>query len=170
MGLRPTTSSFQIISVDQTPFTPQERIESLKAGLLSASAAVLAFAALQVMNTLLTQLLSTWTATTLTTDSWVSLIGSLAIAAISGFLFGVTYRYAIRQDTNPQLKSGVVLAFGMVRGLAQVDTGFGITDTVVPFVLMAVESLVIFGCDRVALDQALQRGWVKSFQTNSPTS
>lgn len=150
----------------QTPFTPQERVESLKAGGLSASVATLVFAILLVINEWLAQ----WPiVVSRLTGNWISLGGSLASVALSGLLFGVTYRYAIRQDTNPQLKSGVVLAFGLVRGLAQVDTGFGITDTVVPFVLMAVESWVVFSCDRIILDLSLQRGWLKPFAT-SPTA
>ncbi|BDM78779.1 hypothetical protein [Acaryochloris marina] len=151
--------------MEQTPFTPQERVESLKAGGLSASGAILVFMILLVINEWLAQ----WPiAVSKLPESWISLSGSLASVAISGLLFGVTYRYAIRQDTNPQLKSGVVLAFSLVRGLAQVDTGFGITDTVLPFVLMAVESWVVFSCDRIILDQALQRGWLKPFATNQP--
>ncbi|QUY44181.1 hypothetical protein [Acaryochloris marina] len=150
--------------MEHTPFTPQERVESLKAGGLSAGVATFVFAILLAINEGLAQ----WPiADSRLIGSWISLIGSLVSVAISGLLFGVTYRYAIRQDTNPQLKSGVVLAFGLVRGLAQVDTGFGITDTVVPFVLMAVESWVVFSCDRIVLDQSLQRGWLKPFVTNS---
>lgn len=150
--------------MEHTPFTPQERVESLKAGGLSAGVATFVFAILLAINEGLAQ----WPiADSRLIGSWISLSGSLVSVAISGLLFGVTYRYAIRQDTNPQLKSGVVLAFSLVRGLAQVDTGFGITDTVLPFVLMAVESWVVFSCDRIALDQSLQRGWLKPFVTNS---
>ncbi|UJB68918.1 hypothetical protein HRE53_21160 [Acaryochloris sp. 'Moss Beach'] len=146
--------------MEHTPFTPQERVESLKAGGLSAGVATFVFAILLAINEGLAQ----WPiADSRLIGSWISLSGSLVSVAISGLLFGVTYRYAIRQDTNPQLKSGVVLAFSLVRGLAQVDTGFGITDTVLPFVLMAVESWVVFSCDRIVLDQSLQRGWLKPF-------
>lgn len=146
--------------MEQTPFTPQERVESLKAGGLSASGAILVFTILLVINEELAQ----WPiSVSRLPEGWISLSGSLVSVAISGLLFGVTYRYAIRQDTNPQLKSGVVLAFSLVRGLAQVDTGFGITDTVWPFALMAVESWVVFSCDRIILDQALQRGWLTPF-------
>ncbi|KAI9132886.1 hypothetical protein [Acaryochloris sp. CCMEE 5410] len=150
--------------MEQPPFTPQERVESLKAGGLCASGAILVFTILLVMN----KGLAKWPiAVSILPESWITLSGSLASVAISGLLFGVTYRYAIRQDKNPQLKSGVVLAFSLVRGLAQIDTGFGITDAVLPFVLMAVESWVVFSCDRIILDQALNRGWLKPFSTNS---
>lgn len=51
---------------------------------------------------------------------------STALSAVaclaSCTLFGVTFRYAIRQDLqNLQLKGGVVAAFGLVRGSAQAD-------------------------------------------------
>ncbi|NJN88715.1 MAG: hypothetical protein HC881_23575, partial [Leptolyngbyaceae cyanobacterium SL_7_1] len=44
-----------------------------------------------------------------------------AIALATGFLFGVSYRYIVRQDENSHLKSGAILAFGIIRGLAQID-------------------------------------------------
>lgn len=163
----PSNPLLQIVPVEQMP-TPPERVESLKAGMLSASAATLIFTALLAIHQLLAQLLSMGIVASLTAGSWLSLGCSLGAAAISGFLFGVTYRYVIRQDTNPQLQSGAVLAFGLVRGLAQVDTGWGLTNTVVPFVGMAAESLLMFSCDRIVLDQALRRGWVKPFNTDLP--
>lgn len=47
---------------------------------------------------------------------------SIAAVAASCMLFGVTYRYALRQDLRDgHLKGGVVAAFGLVRGLAQAD-------------------------------------------------
>jgi hypothetical protein len=42
------------------------------------------------------------------------------VVAVSCALFGVTYRYAVRgQETNLQLKGGVVAAFGLVRQTVQ---------------------------------------------------
>ena len=41
---------------------------------------------------------------------------SLGVVTISCALFGVTYRYAVRGEAaKPQLKAGVVAAFGLVR-------------------------------------------------------
>ena len=37
------------------------------------------------------------------------------------FLYGVVYRYAVRNDVNPQLKTGVIGAFAIVRALNMVD-------------------------------------------------
>lgn len=45
---------------------------------------------------------------------------TLGGVGVSSLLFGVVYRYAVRQDLgNTQLKGGVVAAFGLVRGVAQ---------------------------------------------------
>jgi hypothetical protein len=49
------------------------------------------------------------------------------ILGFSGFLFGVTYRYIIRVDTNPHLKTGGILVFGLVRGLTQIEVGWNLT-------------------------------------------
>ena len=82
-----------------------ERLESLKAGVLSAVIVVLvdSVAAISVSSRA------------------EDLTLRLGIVALSGFLFGVTYRYAVRGDSNPHLKSGVIGAFGLVRGLAQLE-------------------------------------------------
>ena len=89
-------------------------------------------------------------------------LASGAIAIVCGLLFGVTYRYAIRGDDNFQLKSGTVLAFGLVRGLTQLDIGLNTPDFVLPFVVMAGESIFWFALAAVILNWAIQRGWVKT--------
>lgn len=153
--------------MEQTAFTPPERIESLKAGILAASVASLAFVLLLTVNqfVFLPLLPGGWIAPVLIKASLQGLM-SIVIATVSGFLFGVTYRYVIRSDTNSQMQSGVVLAFSFVRGLAQIDTGVVITDTILPFVLLAIESWLMFSCCCIVLDQALKRGWVKPLITS----
>ncbi|MEM9819398.1 MAG: hypothetical protein AAF827_23770, partial [Cyanobacteria bacterium P01_D01_bin.6] len=89
-----------------------------------------------------------------------------AIAALSGSLFALTYRYAIRQDANPQLKSGVVLAFTLVRGLAQVDVGSAIAQHFWPFLTACGESLLLFGGSAIVLNLALAQTWLKPFGQN----
>ena len=59
-------------------------------------------------------------------------------------LFGVTYRYIIRSDKNPQLKAGGILAFGLVRGLTQIELGLNSDSTIWPFLVLAAESLLWF--------------------------
>jgi hypothetical protein len=95
-----------------------------------------------------------------------------AIALLGGFLFGVTYRYAIRQDTNRQLKSGVVLAFGLVRAFGQLDAGLffeagkmSVPQNLLPFAVRGVESVVLFAIAALVLDWAIERLWIKPFNS-----
>ena len=143
-----------------------ERIESLKAGTLAALSVCVAFAAIALINSqvLATQFASLASLQIASIEA--NLLISGAIAILAGFLFGVTYRYVIREDQNPHLKSGVVLAFGLVRGLAQVDVGFNLQGTLWPFGVLAIESICLFAIARLALDFAIQQDWVKRFNSN----
>ncbi|MBD1862881.1 MULTISPECIES: hypothetical protein [Trichocoleus] len=143
-----------------------ERIESLKAGTLAALSVCVAFAAIALVNSqvLATQFASLASLQIASIEA--NLLISGAIAILAGFLFGVTYRYVIREDQNPHLKSGVVLAFGLVRGLAQVDVGFNLQGTLWPFGVLAIESICLFAIARLALDFAIQQDWVKRFNSN----
>jgi hypothetical protein len=92
------------------------------------------------------------------------------MALVGGFLFGVTYRYAIRRDTNPQLKSGVVLAFGLVRAFGQVDAGLSFEagkmpglQELLPLAVVGVESVVLFAIAGLVLDWAIGRLLIKPF-------
>ena len=87
-------------------FTPEKRFESLKAAILCGLTTAIVAASLLWLHRV--QQVGE-------TIAWVSLIqglsamtfwASTAIAGVSGSLFGLTYRYAIRQDSNPQLKVG----------------------------------------------------------------
>ncbi len=152
----------------------EERVESVKAAVLGglSTAVVQAltstilveshfvnafFATTPINNLLLAQYFSIL--------DYRSLI-SLGIAGFSGFLFGVTYRYIIRTDNNLQLKAGGVMAFGLIRGLSQLEMGFSLTNDILPFVLLAAESILHFGLAAIVLDIAIQRGWVKPFKSN----
>lgn len=143
-----------LIYVNQPNFA--ERIDSLKAGILGAFCAAIAHSLLVVVHTLL---LSTPTISWLSADGlWVI---HTAIALCSGFLFAVTYRYVVRQDTNPHLRSGAVLAFGLVRGLAQIE---GTIDRPIDWSwlgLPLVESVLLFAIIRWAIDGAIGRGWIQ---------
>lgn len=143
-----------------------ERIESLKAGTLAALSVCVAFAAIARVNN---QVLATQFASLSSlqiTSMEANLLISGAIAILAGFLFGVTYRYVIREDQNPHLKSGAVLAFGLVRGLAQVDVGFNLQGTLWPSGVLAIESVCLFAIARYTLDFAIQQNWVKRFNSN----
>lgn len=143
-----------------------ERIESLKAGILAGFCLIIAFFLTTLVNHLVLA-------------KYFERFGSLAINSLdlqwlvrtgivcfSGLLFGVTYRYIIRSDKNPQLKAGGVLAFGLVRGLTQVDVGLSYSRDILPFVVLGVESILWFVLAAFFLDTAIQLGWIKPFQSN----
>lgn len=145
----------------------QERWNSLQAGITGAIAAGLLFSLLTLLETelltldrpaLLAMFHRTW---------GISFLISLAIAVLTGFLFAVTYRYVIRQDQNFHLGSGAVMAFGLVRGLAQVDIGVQAQFAPFTLVLMVLESVLLFTGLRLILDWAIAQGWLKPFSTKA---
>ncbi|BAY75505.1 hypothetical protein NIES25_19500 [Nostoc linckia NIES-25] len=141
-----------------------ERLESLKAGIVGSFSLFFGFAIASLLNTLV---LAKYFQTLVTLQSnlnwhlWVS----AGVATFTGFLFGVTYRYIIRSDNNPQLKSGGVLAFGLVRGLTQIELGWNSNSTIWPFLVSATESVLWFAIAAIALDIAMQIDWVKPFSS-----
>lgn len=141
-----------------------ERLESLKAGIIGGLSVCFAFALSILLNTFV---LAKYfqTLANLQNDLNLHLWVSGAIAIFTGFLFGVTYRYIIRSDQNSQLKAGGVLAFGLVRGLTQVELGWNSHSTIWPFLVLAAESLLWFALAAIALDIAIQFRWVKPFSS-----
>lgn len=136
----------------------QERLESLKAGSV-AGVGVAAIAILfQAANAFLVAKGSPLPLLELAPLP-AELI-DVAIAAISGFLFGVTYRYAVRDAQDPQLKSGVVAAFGLVRGLAQLETGLRLEICGWQLALLAGESMAMMAIAALLLDLALSTNWI----------
>jgi hypothetical protein len=138
----------------QASLSLAERLESLKAGTIAGGMAAVAEGILQLL-----QVLSNLEREAgFGSGYWLD----VAIAAFSGFLFGVTCRYAIRQDENPHLSSGVILAFGLVRGLAPLD-GQDLTPSMLPLIVFAVlESIVLFAIAYLGLSASIRFGWVKS--------
>ncbi|AFZ00285.1 hypothetical protein [Calothrix sp. PCC 6303] len=128
-----------------------ERLESLKAGIISSVASVFGF--------LLTNIINTWLLH-LQPFSWTSSI----FIGFSGFLFGVTYRYIIRNDDNPHLKSGGVMAFGLVRGLAQIDGSLKNID--ISTIALPTESILCFAIAATILDFSIQQNWIQPFLGN----
>lgn len=133
----------------------EERVESLKAGVLSAASVMLVFPLIALFNDFLASQYSSPVM-----NYWVS--GAIAIFA--GFLFGVTYRYIVREDQNSHLKSGAVLAFGLVRGLAQVEMSIAAQSDWVPIVSYAIESVVLFTVARLVLDGGMMLGKIQRFK------
>lgn len=146
--------------------TQAERLESLKAGLIAALSLSFAFFSTATVNYLLV-VTNFMTFSNLQAQplNWQWVVSG-AIAAFCGLLFGVTYRYAIRSDDNVHLKTGVVLAFGLVRGLTQLEIGAIARGSILPFAVMAAESILWFAIAAIALNWAIGRGWVKPFNSN----
>lgn len=141
----------------------RERWESLKAGMVGAIAAGLLFSLLTVLETQALALDLPIRLSGLHRAWGISFLISLAIAMLAGFLFAVTYRYVIRQDQNFHLGSGAVMAFGLVRGLAQVDVGVQAQFAPVTLVIMVLESVLLFAGLRLVLDGAIAQGWLRPF-------
>jgi len=94
---------------------------------------------------------------------------SLALGCATCGLFGVTYRYAVRKDSeNIQLKSGVVAAFALARGFGEADVYIRACDglsvkVALESALLCGESFVLILFAALGLEAALQRGFVKAF-------
>jgi hypothetical protein len=140
-----------------------ERLESLKAGIIGSLSLGVIFLITTLINSL--WLSQYWSILNYQSTDVVNLqvLLSGVIAGFSGFLFGVTYRYIIRNDPNPHLKTGAVWAFGLVRGLTQVELGWNDTDVIFPCLLMAGESILWFAFAGFMLNLAILYGWLKSF-------
>lgn len=140
-----------------------ERIESVKAGIFAAFSVAIGFAVITAANRLVLvtfePLVNLQVASTATTSLF-----SGAIALVAGSLFGITYRYIVRQDQNSHLKSGAVLAFGLVRGSAQMDVGLATQGVLLPFAVLAIESILLFAIARLVLDWAMRQGWLTPFR------
>lgn len=137
-----------------------ERQESVKAALFSAITVALTFALLTTFNQLIATTIQPLWMLQMQGLNWQGL-GSGVIALLAGVVFGINYRYAVRTDRNSHLGSGVVMAFGTVRGLAQLDVGLMAQGVIWPFVVLAAESVFLFAIARLVLDLMFQLGWVK---------
>jgi hypothetical protein len=142
-----------------------ERLESLKAGIIGGISLCLSFIVTILVNTLV---LATYFPTLVMRLEPLNLdfLLSVAITSFCGLLFGVTYRYIIRLDNNPQLKAGGVFAFGLVRGLTQIEVGWNSTATLLPYLVLALENVLWFAIAAITLDTAIQVGWLKPFSSN----
>ena len=160
----PTQATIATLASAQAPgeIGLAERIESVKAGLVGALAVGCVFSVLMLSNRwfLAPRFIQL---APLSIESIVTVLISGTIAALSGFLFGITYRYIIRQDKNPHLNSGAVLAFGLVRGLTQAEGKLDDAIGLLPLVILGAESVLLFAGARIVLDWTLAQGWVKPF-------
>jgi hypothetical protein len=140
-----------------------ERIESLKSGIFGSFSLFLALSITSFVNTLVLARYFPTLASLKIEPLNLDFVLSGAIASFSGLLFGVTYRYIIRKDNNPHLRSGSVFAFGFVRGLSQIEVGWNSPATVLPYLVLAGESVLWFAIAAKVIDTAMQLGWLKPF-------
>jgi hypothetical protein len=131
-----------------------ERIESVKAGSLSGITAGISYGSIAMIEIFSLPEYS---------RSLISLGLEAAISIVTGFLFGVTYRYIVRTDRNDHLNSGAVLAFGLVRGLAQIDVSKFELAQIWLDGLVVGKSILLFSIARYLLDRALVAGWILPF-------
>ena len=142
------------------PSLVTERIESVKAGIVGAGAFTIAELVIILVKTFTITMIVEFSPETVIIN-WESLI-QLAIGAVSGFLFGVTYRYIIRADRNDHLNDGAVMAFGLVRGLALVEGNLVLSELLSLGVLI-VQSIICFAIARFTIDLAISRKLIKPF-------
>lgn len=146
------------MSVSKTTPAPESldeaRLESIKSGLVGAGAiaiaASLAWVSVYVFKLPLPL-----------PGSPVAWFVNLAVALCSGFFFGVTYRYIVRQDDNLHLGSGAVGAFAFVRSLAQIEAIWDDTFIFITWLLITGESFLWFATARYTLDWAISHQLVK---------
>ena len=139
------------------PSLVTERIESVKAGVLAAAVFGLMDALVILFNYSLRNMAIDWQIWQISSISDFALC--LAIAFMTGFLFGVTYRYIIRGDRNSHLQEGAILAFGLVRGFALIE---GTTITPL-WLLLIVESISCFASASLSLNLAMKFKLIKPF-------
>ncbi|MFM7364661.1 MAG: hypothetical protein ACKO11_09230 [Cuspidothrix sp.] len=140
-----------------------ERLESLKAGVIGGISLGLAFLITTLINIFWLEKYFPILNNAQIVPINIEMLLSGIIAGFSGFLFGVTYRYIIRIDTNPHLKTGGIWAFGLVRGLTQIETGWIFNNSIFPFLILAGESILWFALAAIALDTAIFKKWLKPF-------
>ncbi len=130
------------------------RLESIKAGLLGAVAVAVAAALAWLIAITLNLPLPL-------PNSLLAWLVNFAIALCSGFFFGVTYRYVVRQDDNLHLGSGAVGAFAFVRSLAQIEALWDDSFALLSWILIMGESFLWFAIARYSLDWAIERDRIK---------
>ena len=139
------------------PSLVTERIESVKAGVTGAAAFAVAELVFSIAQSLFLETRGSTVSTSID-GSWSI---QLAIGAVSGFLFGVTYRYVIRGDRNSHLNDGAVLAFGLVRGLAVVENLA--PAKLLSGLFLVIQSIICFAIARLILDLAISTKLIKPF-------
>lgn len=142
------------------PSLVTERIESVKAGIVGAGG--FAISELAIIFTKATVIQAFVGQQAISTNFSLELLFQIFFGAVSGFLFGVTYRYVIRNDQNSHLNDGAVFAFGLIRGLALIENSL-VWSEIISLMFLIVQSMVCFAIARYILDLAIARKLIKPF-------
>lgn len=140
----------------------QERKESIKAALISASIGSLASLPISLAQV----------------DNISKLVLPFAITFVSCALFGVTFRYAMRRDLdNYQLKTGTAAAFGFVKGLAMLESGPPLELNIESLIshslsgaVLVSENLLVFIFAAVGLDFFMKTQFLSPFPIGNPAA
>jgi hypothetical protein len=157
-----------ISQLDQAKFGFGARIESIKCVIVGALAGGIALAPVALLHD------CAWNGKSIAQWEFDTDTGALEAA-----LFAIVYRYCIRQDTNPQLKDGVVGAFVLTRSLSRmedlpsycssvpVDCGppFGYLDWYLlwEIAVNATESAILFAAAASAMEYCFDRSYISKF-------
>ncbi|KAL3787650.1 hypothetical protein HJC23_011798 [Cyclotella cryptica] len=153
-------------SNDEDKFSFQQRIESVKTGVLGALAGGIAATPFIALHDIPSYGLASWE---FDTD----------MGAIQSALFAIVYRYCVREnDKNDMLNMGVIGAFVVVRTLSRVRVpaycsaapldcgdplGYFDWDMIQQLLLNGVESAALFGGAAAAMEVAYDRNWISKF-------
>ena len=153
-------------SNSEDKFSPQQRIESVKTGVIGALTGGIAATPFIALHDIPSYGLGSWE---FDTD----------MGAIQSALFAIVYRYCVREnDDNDMLNMGVVGAFVAVRTLARVRVpgyctaapldcgdplGYFDWDMLQQLLLNGIESVVLFGAAAAAIEFSYERNWISKF-------
>ncbi|KAI3501481.1 hypothetical protein L1887_29350 [Cichorium endivia] len=127
----------------KTTYKNKEKIESIKAALISAIVGTLASLPISVTHV---------------TNAY-ELTVSTAITISACALYGATFRYAVRRDLDDyHLKIGTSAAFGIVKGLATLDGGAYLEEDALNGAVCVSENVLIFVIAAAGLDICYKMG------------
>ena len=151
---------------DEDKFSPQQRIESVKTGIVGALSGGIAAAPFIALHDVPAYGFASWE---FDTD----------MGAIQSALFAIVYRYCVRKkDNNDMLNQGVIGAFVVVRTLSRVRVpgyctaapldcgdpiGYFDWNMIQQLLLNGLESVALFGAAAAAMEFAYGRGWISKF-------
>jgi len=136
-----------------------QRIESTKAGLTGLIAGASALVPFNALHSIVSES---------SIDKSGQFQFDTALGGVESALFGIVYRYCVvREEDNDQLGNGVAGAFAVTRALS-VMGGKGFDSWDLEMVQLAawsgLESLVMFGVVKTAIDFMMEKGIVKRME------